>query len=147
MSIIYEALKKVENATADAKDNLGSPKRKNSRFLWLVYSACALLIISLAGIFINSLFVKPTSSLPHQPPANITPLVAPQQLKSSEIPITKLPLFFLTGIIFADNEYLALINNQIVKVGDFIEGSRVVKINPDSVEMEFKGSSYLLRQP
>ncbi len=49
------------------------------------------------------------------------------------------PLLVLNGTFLSDGEEFAIINNQIVKAGDEIEGAAVKKISVNSVELEFSG--------
>ena len=55
------------------------------------------------------------------------------------------PRFLLNGI-FASDKFTtyALINNQIAKVGDRIDGALVKRINQDSVELESESKSIIL---
>ncbi|MFA5320388.1 MAG: hypothetical protein WBE75_03600 [Candidatus Omnitrophota bacterium] len=49
------------------------------------------------------------------------------------------PLLILNGTFLSEGEEFAIINNQIVKAGDEIEGAMVKKIEANNVELEFSG--------
>jgi len=49
------------------------------------------------------------------------------------------PLLVLNGTLLSDGEKFAIINNQIVKMGDEIDGAVVKKITVNAVELEFAG--------
>jgi type II secretory pathway component PulC len=50
------------------------------------------------------------------------------------------PTFVLNGVFFSENGGCALINNQIVKEGDHIEGATVVRIALEGVELKLEDS-------
>jgi len=50
----------------------------------------------------------------------------------------------LTGILGTPDNPSALINDKIVKVGDVIEGAKVVKINKNSVDMSLQDKKFVL---
>jgi len=45
----------------------------------------------------------------------------------------------LNGVFYSGNEAYALMNNQIIKVGDIIEGAVVKRISLEGVELEKEG--------
>jgi len=49
------------------------------------------------------------------------------------------PLLVLNGTLLSNGEKFAIINNQIVKIGDEIDGAVVKKITVNAVELEFAG--------
>ena len=58
---------------------------------------------------------------------------------------SKEPLI-LNGIFFSQDEPYALINNQIVKESETIEGATVKRIKVDEVEVEKEGSILTLKK-
>lgn len=67
-----------------------------------------------------------------------------QQAESSSLAVSepkKEPpvALVLNGVFSSGNEGYCLINNQIAKVGDVIDGAKVLRINPDNVELERDG--------
>jgi len=50
----------------------------------------------------------------------------------------------LNGIFFSEGQGYALINNQIVKESDVIDGAKVLKITSDAVELDSSGTKITL---
>lgn len=147
MSIIYDALKKVErlgNIVSESQklDKESRPKLQKRKFQ--VYFLYALVVFSgffIASVFFN--FLKPR----HLPLAAVAPLPKEESvmlLKIKEIkpaepnPLPR-PSLVLNGIFYSQEEGYALINNQILKVGDTIKGAVVKRIGEDEVELELSG--------
>ena len=59
--------------------------------------------------------------------------------KAQIIPLT------LNGIIEGQGEPLAIINNNILKAGDYVDGARVINIGPDRVVLFYDNKEILLR--
>jgi type II secretory pathway component PulC len=171
LSIIYEALKKVEASQSAGSLALRKVKayafpkpRKSNRKIYLFF----LLLVSLAAlagnIFLTSLsrVKEVSSSLPQAPvlaqnpkpaetllpsPAVVLPVEAPQAVSAASAAEAKKepePSFVLNGVFFSEDEGYALINNQIAKVGDVIEGAQVTRISIDEVELENAGKTITL---
>jgi len=159
MSIIYDALKKVETSqTGDSKtktDKGFKPKPK----IYLLYALMICLGLFIANIFYGRLLPKPslnttdtvTGGRPlidkKQTVSSSQPPTEPAALQTSTSVETKMetqkespPLFTLNGIFSSGNEGYALINNRIVKKGDKIDGATIVQIFLDEVDLEFDGS-------
>lgn len=142
MSIINEALKKTEQRIQqnEAKNNpppanLAGPKP------FLLY-----ILILLAGIYLsNFIFIllghkiktaqvpKKTATAIREPavfsPAPDKPVLVKEEKEAPEAN------FVLNGIFFSDNDGYALINNQIVRENDLVDGARVKKITANTVEL------------
>lgn len=148
MSIIYDALKKVEeshNITSTAKTNKEG-KRQNKIYLLLIN-----VFVVCSGIFIASIFWRfLTKPLPTN---NMVPKNLPRIIKETpKVNLeTKPPVsaetkeeiknnLVLNGVFFSGDEGYALINNQIVKEGDLIAGAVVKRISLDEIELESEGS-------
>ena len=159
MSIIYDALKKIErsnglNPTLKIKDGVEGPRLKN----YLLYALVVLLGFSVAiaswKFFTKALKVdadiafKNLSRSEEKQQARI-PVVLPQEqpvlaadiLVSSETkkesPQQRLTL---NGVFFSQDEGYALVNNQILQEGDMIEGATLKRIALDGIELEYEGS-------
>ncbi|MBC8646555.1 MAG: hypothetical protein H7X85_05300 [Thermoanaerobaculia bacterium] len=50
----------------------------------------------------------------------------------------------LDGIVYSDASPAAVVNGRVVSVGSFVEGCEVVRIRPDRVELEDRGSTIVL---
>lgn len=150
MSIIYDALKKVEkNINLEPKvEKLEKTKLQFFKVrpgLYLIYILVACIGIFSGNLLFNLLsrpksisFKQTQPSLPIQGTETET-IHSAQFLKP--LPKTKErnepeESFVLNGIFFSDNEGYALINNQIVKIGDTIKGATVKDIKLNEVELE-----------
>ncbi len=150
MSIIYDALKKVEMShTDDSKTKIDKgfkPKPK-------VYLLFALMVC--LGLFVANILYEwliPNHSLNtgdivtgaqrySQPSGETSPLQASASVENKiEAQTETPPPFALNGVFFSGAEGYALINNRIVKKGDKIDGATVMQISLDEVDLEFGGS-------
>ena len=142
MSIINEALKKTEEQLQKNSTNNTSLRSKHSKIkLFLV----SILILS-AGILLgNFIFIllKNKTKTAQTPKENTLPLIqtkaalVPPILPSPSLIEKKTPAasFVLNGIFFSDNDGYALVNNQIVRENDFVDGAKVSLITANSVEL------------
>lgn len=158
MSIIYDALKKVEKTDTQEHQPLAQKKPKSHLKTFSLFISVAIFGILAAGI----LFRFFTPSLPAKAakapqPAKINiPVKLPSaqqataeekkaavepEKAASEMPSS----LVLNGVFFSENEGYALINNQIVKQGDSIEGATLTKIGLDEVELEINGQPFKLK--
>jgi hypothetical protein len=74
-----------------------------------------------------------TQAAPPAPIANVIPPALEQKNQS-------LPELTLNGLFFSNNQGYVLINNQILKEGDEINGVIVKRITLDGVELDAQGS-------
>ncbi|MBN1913493.1 MAG: hypothetical protein JW788_03740 [Candidatus Omnitrophica bacterium] len=152
MSIIYEALKKVENSLD--KKNIG-PAGKNMKnknyFLYFAVSAVgAACVAFIFGFFVfknkqetalDKGYVAPAAvSVIPQAPAAFVEQAAPAATIEIKEPAPKKsftpPRFNVNGIFFSEEKGYALINNRIVEKGDNIEGFKVISISLESIGLE-----------
>ena len=139
MSIIYDALKKVETSlTGDSKTKIAKGVKSKPK----IYLLCALMIC--LGLFIANIFygwLSPKKE-PYLAPTLPTAALETSISVEPEMETQKetLPAFTLNGVFFSGGEGYALINNRIVKKGDKIERAGVVQISLDEVDLEFGGS-------
>ncbi len=138
MSIIYDALKK----TQDSLTNSFAGKKKNNLFLlsvivfvFLGFLGCGFALMLLINSSAQKISVK---------------YVTPQEKKAAlSLPLLSKPSpdqLVLSGIISMEGEYLALINNQILKEGDYCADKRIISITKDRVELYSKGKLTVLSQ-
>ncbi|UCB57398.1 MAG: hypothetical protein JSV30_02105 [Candidatus Omnitrophota bacterium] len=130
MSIINDALKRTDEFRTETQ-----------RFVlkrWLIWTGTG--VICLLGFFLA------TNSL--KGPADT--INAAEELKP--VPITEdvtitldLPTFQLTGILYDPEEPLAIINEQIVTTGAFVEGAKLLEIQPNYVKLSFEGAEFQLK--
>lgn len=174
MSIIYDALKKLEKSNPG---NLGlevKGQEKRLKFQIKTYTYLLYLLVVCLGIFVGNIFFSflsrpktiavgakqkrdhPELAKQVAPAPAPTPAPAATQGQEEEESLeTEEPIaeavnkepaeqLVLNGIFFSDEKGYALINNQIVKEGDVIGGSTVKRIGLDEVELEFEGSAIKL---
>lgn len=140
MSIIYDALKKVE-ITLDKKPAIKAPKPDKNK-VYLLYALVAAVGIISASIAIN--FFSPGSTKPIQAPIEAP---VPAAAKETALPAaapepapapkghTAAPLV-VNGIFFSQDKGYALINNRIVEEGDMVEGNKITRINAETIELK-----------
>lgn len=157
MSIIYDALKKAEN-TIHKSFKIGvSAKPQNSKSKIKVIALYAL-IICFGLIIANIVFGflnHPLPTVPLKEKAKVDNKVEvvskPKEITPKE-PIQSQPIiknepeksYVLNGIFFSQDEGYALINNQIVKTGDKVDGAIVLRISADEVELNSSGTTIKL---
>lgn len=145
MSIIYEALKKIEaqGAKQPIAEKLMAPKARPGVKVFLAYA-----LVVVAAIFLMNLFYKLISaSRPTKPVIQSVPTqintAPPSSSPVSAAPVVQGPVFNrrldLNGVFYSGDEAYALMNNQIIKVGDVIEGAIVKRISLEGVELEKDG--------
>jgi type II secretory pathway component PulC len=165
LSIIYEALKKVESSiskknTAQPQQEKQPEQNKNNRLIILYIFVVALGI--LLGNYAFGLFS--TSRTITAKNRNLIPQKTAQQINKSTLPIQKAqtqtiapnpaplpapaePSFILSGVFFEENDGYALINNRIVRLGDVINQAEVKEITLDGVKLELNGKDIDLANP
>lgn len=144
MSIINEALKKTEqHLKKNTANDQPLPTRRARPKPYLLY-----ILILLAGFALsNSIFrllqhkiktiqapnknAAAVDQIINPPPfLPILPSPPPQEHKPAETS------FVLNGIFFSDNDGYALVNNQIVRKNDFVDGAKVSLITANSVQLD-----------
>jgi len=141
MSIIYDALKKIERLNGTSKD--GRPIiRKRRNYWWYIFVICL-------GVFITGMFTgifKNKGVLAKNKKKYISKqLEADMPAKIVQnIPGGKELSLILNGVFFSEKKGYALINNEIFKEGDFVDGARINSISLDEVVLEIGGNSIRL---
>ena len=158
MSIIHEALKKVEAANNPQVKAKPAGKNRANLKIYLLY----LIVAGLGFLSANLIFsfftkplhkaypvakqvivnrAKPVELKPAtQPPPPQPPSAAEDAARENEAP----PSLILTGVFFSGEQGYALINNVIVKKGDKIAGATVVGITSEGVELKTSDSGIKL---
>ena len=154
MSIIYDALKKVERTTnKDIISEVNKERSASKLTSYLLYALVACAGIFAANMIFSAFSPENAAPLPKEakiilPAASrktataaketlgpIPPKVAPAVIVEAKIE-PMIPPLMLNGVFFSKNEGFALINNKVVKQGDSVEGIKVKKVNLDDVELE-----------
>lgn len=156
MSIIYDALKKVEK-TADKSSPVKEPKIRNTRKPKPILIYILVILIGLyAGNIIMGKMTKPKpKNAPVIPPSltsvrqhDVAPTPQPAPVEKPapkhELLRTREPSLTLSGVFFENDKGSALINNQILKVDDTILGAKVEEIHLDKVILDFEGRKITL---
>jgi len=142
MSIINEALKKTEESIQrnSLKKTPGWDKKTRLKTYLLYFLIFAVILLLGSYIFkaANRKIDSPLVSEPPQtapaPPPPAAPALPPEEQPKPE------KKFVLNGIFFSDDNGYALVNNQIVKENDSVDGAKVEKITVDTVELNNEGS-------
>ena len=155
MSIIYDALKKIEPGLKVENKKIANTK---PIFIYVGIVVIGLLVaqflfkfftpasVPAAKLKVNVTALKATAQQQSQ---QLLPLAQPQQTQPQPLPQSQeqpavMPSLVLNGIFFTGNDGYCLINNQILKAGDEIEGVVVEKINEQEVELSNKGTTIKL---
>lgn len=142
MSIINEALKKTELHIQQFEAKKNSPPDKlPGPKPFLLYILILLLGISLSSFIFSLLGHKiKTAQAPNktaislQQPAVFAPPPETAAAKKEEKNVPE-AAFVLNGIFFSDNDGYALVNNQIVRENDSVDGAKVTRITANTVEL------------
>ncbi|MCX5712712.1 MAG: general secretion pathway protein GspB [Candidatus Omnitrophica bacterium] len=121
---------------------------KRSVLLYVFVLACGIILANVAfsiitrpspGIRVASVKEKPAASASLRQDMPIAETYVPAVAEES-----KTPKLVLSGVFFSQVSSYAIINNQIVKEGDTIEGVVVKRINQDDVLLEASGVPFTL---
>lgn len=138
MSIIYDALKKVENTTKDRKplDSSIKPGKKTGFSQYMIYALIICVGVFAAKVFFEFLApVKTNQPSEKNEPKPLPVLVEEIKQQPKATPLQPKAEFTLNGVFFSQGQGYALINNQISKVGDVVDGATVGSITIEGVEL------------
>ena len=68
------------------------------------------------------------------------------QNNQEELPVQETPELILNGIVLSADGNLALINEEILKVGDDIRGAKVEEISDKQVSLTFQNQEIILKK-
>jgi len=155
MSIIYEALKKAQRRLKITPIKTEEEKRWPWFYLGFIVASLLGCVFVLVLIFYTpKIKTLATSNLDQKQKSIDEKRVAPTKVEykpSRAIEYESDPSKFpkntlkLDGIIYMNDDYIALINNRILKKGDFIEGAQIIGISDNSVDLKFGDSNFNLR--
>ena len=150
MSIIYDALKKVEKTNGQNSQERNGNRSNNKPRPALIIIFIILLIIFGVNL-INNLSKRPKAkpAVPSvqmaEPAKELLPPVLEVKPETLNKPTqAQEPDLNLNGIFFEKKKGYALINNQILSVKDTIEGATVKEIGLNKVVLEFEGREITL---
>jgi len=163
LSIIHDALKKTEGALQSPQDNPPegpSPevasylkkKRRRNRIEWVIFYLLAVILGLYIGNIPFDLAGKANTLVKN---FNFSWLAVKKQAgpgalqKKDASLLKKIPILsgekkesdelVLNGIFFSKDGSYAVINNQIVKVGEMVNDATVREIQEDEVTLEYRG--------
>jgi hypothetical protein len=157
MSIIYEALKKTrENPEGASRETLPKSKdlispgpslfKKHAGlaawgavlgilFTWIITHRQS--VPAVAPVPIGKTGLTPTLSLSKDSKAA-------QKTPNAAGSSRALPHLLLNGIVLSEDGNIAMINEQICKAGDEIEGAKIVRITSSQVTLGFRNQEIVL---
>ena len=164
---------KTTQAEKEEQNNKASKPIKGAKRDWVIYdvknmslpSFVALIVLGLIGavsvFYVFSVKMKDLYPIIIKPPAKEKPAVkskttgpekAQEKPKQVQAPAPKKNSFVLSpqvtlsldGIVSANGKNMALIDDQIVEVGDTIKGAKVISISPNDVVVSFQGKDSTL---
>ena len=157
MSIIYDALKKVEHSQGNNPQAQTEKKNKFHPKVYLIYISVVCVGFATANIifgFFSKAFkdnehavgknrpqqetAAPASPLISEPPKEQAAALSEEKQVSTVTESNKPAIgpMVVNGVFFSGDEGYALINNRVVKEGDSILGATVVRISLDQVELK-----------
>lgn len=141
MSIIYEALKKTQEKLKFAA--VLDPRERLKLKLYIIFIFIALLGCSYA---LTTLFYTPASLLAKKPtPSSVAAEKQPIQMPTFKSAKPESEKFALSGIVTIDSEKVALINNEMIRKGEYIEGAYVINILDNKVYLDLGGKPVVLK--
>jgi hypothetical protein len=84
--------------------------------------------------------------VPDLPSASVAPVASAPQVTAppASAPAAPAPAFALQAVADQDGHPVAIVNGQLVRVGDQVDGARVVRIDPEEVELDQGGRRLVL---
>jgi hypothetical protein len=156
MSIIYEALKKIENSSANISSQPNEPAQKIEQEVPDKKEHTKYFLVSIGLVIFAALFyiiIKPTPPLDKKQvskPRDIytglkdtkiedqknNPLPKASGAETAAKIIEKKPTYALEGIIYDENVALAIINGISLKTADVIDNYKIISIEPSAVRLQ-----------
>lgn len=161
MSIIYEALKKVESSPAKDIVKNGQPvipgkplaalsKKISPLFYAVIFICCAATSFIAFGAYFFSRNVNTVKNYPDKNQSVSNKKISPVETIRQEVaensikPVivgnkpssAQLPAYSLQGIVFDENSPFAVINGKTVKKSETVDDFTVVDIAPTSVTLK-----------
>ena len=142
MSLIHEALEKVEQEKVTKSDSLIGKiakealkaKSPHPEIPKTAYAILGVLALSLIASLVYFLARPPRQS----PSLERKTILSPTHASGSALsPFLGRKPFTLTGITQADDEWNAIVNNRLVRVGDEVNGAKVESIEEGKVVLRW----------
>lgn len=156
MSIIHEALKKVQSNRSESPSIINKPAddgktfQKPTAFVLLLWGSVIFILVGLTfyNLYEYTHRIKEMSSTKFYVPATtVSPMTAaaPALAPGVSAPEAKKGELVLSGIVEMDGKSFALINKEFYEVGESVEGAKITKITPDSIEILQKGKTRTIK--
>ena len=133
MSIIYDALKKSQQARAARAPIIVARRPKIQR---------KNIIITL--LILTCIFTILAAFMPGGPSLTMPSLLGQKKSQTPAI-VASAPRLMLDGVFLSDTEKLAMINRRSYHEGDSVSGMKVISIAFDQVQLRGKSHSVTLR--
>jgi len=163
MSIINEALKKASNKNRSYLSDIVAETSKEANRVfhldtqrsvrkkkWVVLGGISGTLA--AGIAVFTLFLgrgvpqaPPPAAIKEAVPEIAKPVAPEPKPIRFKTKFTRLPNLELNGIIKGRGKPIALINDEVLNVGDSVEGAVITKIGEESVNLVYKNEEFILR--
>ena len=146
MSIIYEALKKTQERLRFA--NVLDPRERLKLKLYVIFIFVALLGFSYA---LTILFYNPSLVSVDLNKGPVDNLLLEHKQSAQAILTASKPTkqpserFVLKGIVTKNNEKVALINDEMLRKGEYIDGAYVINILDNKVYLDLVGKPVVLK--
>lgn len=59
-------------------------------------------------------------------------------------PVTQMPYLKLSGLVYSAKDSYCIVNDRIVKIGENVEGAKLVNITPQEAVLEYQGEKIIL---
>lgn len=130
MSLISDALRK-----ADTGSGMPPEEPPSNKYLWIYRTS---MVAAIAIVLVALAVLTRAPSGPRQTAAvYITPKTQVAQTSGTNLLRKAQGTMGLSGtMVGTDGESLAVVDNQIVQKGDRVRGMEVVRVNPESVELQ-----------
>ncbi len=70
-----------------------------------------------------------------------------EPVKEEKVELRPAPSLTIQGLVWGGHFPQAIVNNKVLRVGDTIEGARIVDINKEGVVLYFDGQQYNITSP
>lgn len=157
MSLIHEALEKLDRGKRERGKNpapeiltsapftpaegISSEKESARTIYWIGGAVVFLFVLGMVCLLVSSL----KSTLPQTDSLSSPPASSSSVPRPYPTPPSTQALFSLTGITQSGTDLTAIINNELVRVGDWVSGAQVKSIQDRKVSLEFRGQEITLR--
>jgi hypothetical protein len=139
LSIIYDALKKSQQARASGKVRVATAVKQR-----MTRKNVMIILLLLTSIFVITATISITGQLTKTKKLSENKVI-PKPKPPAPVAIASAPRLMLEGVFLSENEKLALINHHAYHEGDTVNGMQVINIAFDKVTLKNNTHSIQLR--